>query len=267
MKTAHSIITELRVAITLLAICLSNATALTTRAQLLNGDFNEGRTNFSSDYKFDLNGSFLPGYYTIQTNSQSANYNYAKFGDHTTGKGFMLLADGNTNINRAIWSQTIPTVANTPYAFSAWAASADPQSPAVLRFLANGAQLGSDLDLTANSGQWEQFVATWISGSNTQVSLAIVDINQSYVGNDFALDDLAFTPATNSVTGVKAYPAIELVWDSQPGSIYQVQYSTAQNPQGWINLGMPIKTTNGVANLLNSTRDQPEKIYRVLLLK
>ncbi len=251
----------------LLLICLLQAVASPAKAQLLNGDFNGGKTNFTSDYTFDPVASYLPGYYTIQTNSQSANFNYVKFGDHTTGTGYMLMADGNTNVNKAIWSQTIATTPNTPYAFSAWAASAGSQSPAVLRFLANGDPLGPDFPLTTDAGRWQQFVATWNSSSNTQVILAIVDTNLTYVGNDFALDDLAFNPVTNIVSGLTVYPAIELGWPSQIGSIYQVQYSTAANPARWINLGPPIQTTNPSSSFLNSTRDQTEKIYRLLQLK
>jgi hypothetical protein len=247
-----------------LAVCALCSTGLVARGQLLNGDFSAGRTNFVSDYRFDPNASYVPGYFTIQTNSQTANYNYVRFGDHTTGLGYMLLADGNTNADKAVWSESVATATHTAYLFSAWAASSDAQSPAVLRFSANGIPLGPDLQLTADAGHWQQFIVTWNSETNGQITLSVVDTNLAYVGNDFALDDLAFTPLTNVVSNLRVYTAVELGWEAQTGSIYQVQYSTSLNPAEWINLSTPLQSTQAADYFLDSTRGQPKKFYRVL---
>ena len=210
-------------------------------AQILNGDFSAGNTNFSTDYRFDPNAAIIPSYYTIASDSQSANPNYPKFGDHTTGTGKMLLADGHTNANEIIWSQTVPATPNTSYAFSAWAAASGSGSPAVLRFLVNSNQLGPDFPLSGNPGVWQRFITVWNSGTNTGATLSILDTNLVYVGNDFALDDVAFYALTNQVPAVTIYPAVELGWTSQTGALYQVQYSTTLNTNEWINVGLPVR--------------------------
>jgi hypothetical protein len=250
----------------LAALLLASLFAMKGEAQLLNGDFSAGKTNFSSDYFYDANGSYQPASYTIQTNSQRANYNYPKFGDHTTGTGQMLLADGSTTNNKTVWSQTVPVEQNTDYAFSAWAASAGSNSPAVLQFLVNSNRVGADFPLSPNSGEWQRFVAVWNSGSNTQASLRIVDSNLVFVGNDFALDDLSFSAVTNEVAGIEIYPAVEIIWGSAPDAFYQVQYSTSLNTNRWVNLGQAVQSDASTTHVFDSTRGQPHKFYRVLPL-
>src|SRR5436190_8044118 len=170
---------------------LSFYPGLTAQSQIVNGDFSAGHTNFASDYRYDPNASILPGYYTIRTNSPVFNSGDVDFGDHTTGRGNMMLVDGHTTANKVVWSQTVIVLTNTLYRLSAWATSRDPSSPATLRFFINSDQLEPDFPLTGNAGQWQHFATVCNSGSNRPAHIRLVNTTLGYESNDFALDDIA----------------------------------------------------------------------------
>ena|SRR5580765_5198742 len=245
---------------------LSFYPGLTAQSQIVNGDFSAGHTNFASDYRYDPNASILPGYYTIRTNNPVYNSGDVDFGDHTTGHGNMMLVDGHTTANKVVWSQTVIVLTNTVYRLSAWAASRDPSSPATLRFFINSDQLEPDFPLSANAGQWQHFATVWNSGSNTTANISIADTNLVYVGNDFALDDLAFELYTNASTAVSIYTAVQLVWNSQSNQTYQVQYATEAATNQWLNLGPPFPGTGSTNIFFDSTVSRPQRFYRVLPL-
>src|SRR5581483_2374917 len=109
--------------------------ASTAHAQNLitNGDFSAGNTGFTSQYTYITGGFTGPGQYGVITNPGTAFTNgFASFGDHTTGTGKMLFADG-TSAASAFWSQTVAVAPNTAYSFSLWATPAYPQNPPTLR--------------------------------------------------------------------------------------------------------------------------------------
>jgi hypothetical protein len=166
---------------------------------LVNGDFSLGNTGFTSQYTYSTNlepeGDYVVGY-----NPHDYHPGGASFGDNTTGTGLMLIANGAVTSNTYVWQETVNVSNATAYAFSGWAASwgelgngIDP-SPAQLEFFVNGVQIGSEFTLIAQDGQWSQFTASWNSGTSTAATITIVDMNTTLVGNDFALDDLAFKP-------------------------------------------------------------------------
>ena len=70
--------------------------------------------------------------------------------------------------------------------------STDP-SPAELHFTINGVQIGSDITLSDQDGQWSQFSASWNSGTSSVATITLVDLNTVAIGNDFALDDVSFS--------------------------------------------------------------------------
>src|SRR4051794_35929077 len=92
---------------------------------LTNGDFELGSTNFSTSYIYNSPGTdSTPGTYAVETNAQTFNMLLGSFGDHTTGKGLMLLIDGSLSNNRLAWSQKVPVLTNRDYEFSGWSAAA-----------------------------------------------------------------------------------------------------------------------------------------------
>ncbi len=178
------------------AVALGFGIASACSAQLVNGDFSAGNTGFTSGYTYSSGSDPGPGNYTLNTSPKLFNAGAAAFGDHTTGTGLMLIADGSQTASVNVWSQTISLTPNTSYHFSAYATSwgqlgngIDP-SPSTLVFLRDGVQAGT-LALSAQNGQWSNFGFDFNSGASTSSVFAIRDSNTVFVGNDFALDDLS----------------------------------------------------------------------------
>jgi len=184
---------------------------------LANGDFSSGNVGFTTDYyssTTDYTGyAGSPGYpgpyYTIATNPALWNgVPYSPsfgngFGDHTTGTGLMLIADGAQTLTAGnqpyvVWRETVNVTANTNYGFSGWAAAwghdaygdTDP-SPANLQLSVNSMNVGN-LQLPASDGAWQNLIGAWNSGTSTTAAISIVDTNLAFSGNDFVLDDLSF---------------------------------------------------------------------------
>lgn len=195
----------------LLAILVSAMPAAQANL-IVNGDFEAGNTGFSSAYAHTpgalAGGPNLDaGQYVITTNPAVHHILGLNFGDHTTGTGNMLMANGALS-PVSVWSQTISVAQNTFYELSAWGANwlniIDP-SPANLIFEIDAISIGT-LDLTGQSGVWEQFSASFFSGASSSVLLSIRDLDVNGSGNDFALDDISLVavpePASLALVGL-----------------------------------------------------------------
>lgn len=182
---------------------------------IVNGDFSAGLTGFTTSYTPGIGGTFgllsNAGTYAITTNPRNVHNNYSIFGDHTTGTGNMLVANGDTIPNVNLYCQTVAVVPNTNYVFSTWVASCVPSSPAVLQFIFNGIQVGANFSAPAIAATWSQFTQIWNSGSNTSATICILDQNILVSGNDFAIDDISMREicvATDSVAVTLVTPGI-----------------------------------------------------------
>ncbi len=193
------------VAIVLVA---SAAFSVSARAGVVNGDFSAGNTGFTSGYGFASASDPGGGHYTVGTNPHTWNSALSSFGDHTTGTGQMLVADGSGTANTTLWSESLTVTPNSLYTFTYWAASCgndnnngiDP-SPAILHAADNGTAIGSNFSVPATNGVWTKFTGTFNSGANTSVTLTITDTNTNGgAGNDFALDDISLVPEPASLT-------------------------------------------------------------------
>jgi hypothetical protein len=202
-----------RLAIMTLFAALAGLTADGLRAAtnlVINGDFSLGNTGFGSDYTF---ASFTPcgntaeNQYTVGTNPATWNCSVlvVSVGDHTTGTGNMLIANGSDTALR-VWftSAPIPVVPNTNYFFEAWilnwSTTSVGQFAAQLTFRANGVDLVTAS--AAGVGVWTPVSTMWNSGSNTTVSLELFDGTGTVQGNDFAVDDIFFgTDSSITPTG------------------------------------------------------------------
>jgi hypothetical protein len=159
---------------------------------IVNGDFESGNTGFSSDYTFTPGSLTTETVYDLPSDPHSSYLAAVSFGDHTSGSGLMMAMNGAMMAGVGVWSQNVPVIANTSYRFSVWVASWYPESPAQLQFLINGNQVGT-FTASSTAGLWQQFEAIWNSGANTSAAIEINNLNINAQGNDFALDDLAFS--------------------------------------------------------------------------
>jgi hypothetical protein len=164
---------------------------------VVNGDFDGGNTGFTSQYTYNAQNSGLGGAdsYSVGTNPALFNGAWPTMKPHSPATE-MLIANGSTTANTKVWSQTVQVEANSTYVFSLWAASLYP-TPAVIDFVVNGVSIGSRSAPTTLA-RWKELQATWNSGSATSATITVIDSDLSYGGNDFALDDIAFSGASSN---------------------------------------------------------------------
>lgn len=181
---------------------------------VLNGDFEEGNIGFTSDYIYDAPGTTLggPGHHTVHT--AVPNGWWANCGDHTSGSGNMIIADGANDNNDGvpeqapIWCQSISINTNTDYAFSTWLLNANGSgNTSTLGFFIDGVQIDSTLNTPVGGNcNWDQFYVIWNSGNNTEIEVCIKEMSGEQPGNDFAIDDIRFQPICYSSDTIVVNP-------------------------------------------------------------
>ena len=168
-----------------------------TRNLIFNGDFTQGNVGFSSDYAFlPVNTISTQKIYGIVTNPNTWFTLFTNCPDHTTGSGNMMVVDGSTSNGGTdiVWRQQVPVTAGSVYTFSYWVQSVALLNYATLQVRINGIALGvAQAPSTINCGNWTQVTYTWNSAASTVADISIINTNTTLQGNDFALDDIAFT--------------------------------------------------------------------------
>ena len=166
---------------------------------ILNGDFESGNTGFTSDFTFSPGNIVPASTYDIVTNPRLSHGSATSYGDHTTGSGLMLAANGSTSPNTVVWSQMVSVSQGQTYEFGVWTSSWF--SPAGLQLQINAIDVGAGFATPGTNGVWEQTVRTWNSGMATTALISLVNTTTAFSGNDFALDDITFAS-----TGTAAVP-------------------------------------------------------------
>jgi hypothetical protein len=167
-------------------------------SSLLKDDF-ETSTTHGSQYTFVAPANntvlFPSGVYTVATNPRAVHNLFCSFGDHTSGTGKMLIANGGSS-QSTVWSRSISgLVVGRQYRMRLYAASAYPLSPAQLQFRVNGTALAPTLTLSINGGAcpgsavWQGLETTFTAPATT-ATIAIVNLTTAASGNDFAIDDV-----------------------------------------------------------------------------
>jgi hypothetical protein len=165
---------------------------------IVNGDFEAGDTGFQTEYR--RISLLFPQSYDVLSDPHLGHGAAASYGDHTSGSGLMMVVNGAEVPDVTVWSQTVPVSPGIDYSFSSWVSSwtgeaVSPTLQAQLEFLINGNSLGV-FPAPTDAGVWQQFTATWNSGSAASAQITIIDLNSNIpVLNDFALDDLSLTGA------------------------------------------------------------------------
>lgn len=169
-----------------------NISAPSSENLIINGDFEMGNTGFTSDYTYvDINsGSLYPAAYSIHSNPTLGNPAFASCGDHTSGSGNMLIADGATTPGQQVWCQTVSVLPDTDYFFQFFVTSVFSPAPANIEATFNGIPLGS-VTATSTTCEWVEFSEVWNSGGVDNVTICLENLNIIHFGNDFALDDIS----------------------------------------------------------------------------
>lgn len=161
-----------------------------------NGNFEAMNTGFYSDLTFltPTNPNGLQTTYGITPNASFWEGTFSPCVDHTFGNGVgnMMVIDGAISGNTSVWRQVISIEKNTTYTFSYYAQSVESNNPAILKASINGISLSIDT-LTNTTCLWQQQSATWNSGADSIAILLIENLNQSGLGNDFAIDDITLS--------------------------------------------------------------------------
>ena len=138
-----------------------------------------------------------------------------------------------------------------------------------------GMTLGGQLLIPATSstptpaqGEFKTWVFTYTNTLCNDQALGFrISVPQTGQQRNIAFDNLRieFIPDTNAVC-VSIFHAVEICWDSQSNKTYQLQWSAASLPAAWSNLGPPVPGTGSAICVTESTRGQPERLYRVQVL-
>lgn len=177
------------------------STIASTSDLVTNGNFGLGNTGFTSAYGFvssaanaassgGNSGLHPEGRFAVDASASTYHNNFTGLGNG--GSGRFMIINGATIVGQAVWSQTISVLPNTAYNFSTFISSVNEANPANLRFQINGVVLGPNIVASTTRGRWDQFIAAWNSGSNTEAVISIINDNTIAGGNDFGLDDISF---------------------------------------------------------------------------
>ncbi len=163
---------------------------------VVNADFSQGNTGFTSQYAYTPPPNVLAAQYYVGTNPQAWNIGMVPCADHTSGNGNVMMVNGDEYPGTIVWSQTITVQPNTKYAFSAWIQHITIINPSSLQFSINGSPIGSIFQANNTSCIWDNFYAVWNSGNAATAVISIINQNLLAWGNDFALDDISFAPVS-----------------------------------------------------------------------
>ncbi len=190
---------------------------------IVNGDFSAGYAFFGSDYFFvgeDLDpvsgsgGSFDltdAGTFVVTADASNWHPNYDSIGDHTTGDGKMLVANGTPDSNASVWRQFInvdagPRGGELFYTLTFWARTVFPSSPPTLQVQVDGEAVGT-VKVPESNLTWTEFTLdfNWVPPVGLRGNgfmLSLVNLNTEEFGNDFAIDDLVLVPGSGVGTAI-----------------------------------------------------------------
>lgn len=175
---------------------IRNELQSTRQNLIVNGDFEQGPIGFSSQYEM---GVLMAGRYIVTPNPGIFNNDHDCV-DHTTGNGTgnLLMVDGSPNAGLWAWCQEIDVEMGQSYDVSAWVNNVvktdrfyeDPNIDFVITTYDE--VIMSSGDLLEIPDEWVELSATWIAPESITIELCARSNSSAFVGNDFALDDIAF---------------------------------------------------------------------------
>ncbi|GEM_PF-3352123 len=162
---------------------------------IVNGDFEQGNTGFTSDYLYAPNDLSVAGTYSVTTSPALVWSNFPDCVDHTSGSGMSMVVNGDASPGDNIWCQTISVTPNSEFIFSFWATTLIPLFPGQLQIFVNGQPVSPVFGLSSDFCSWTFFSQQFSVGNVNSMDLCIVSQGaETLIGNDFALDDLVLHP-------------------------------------------------------------------------
>ncbi|MCC7245538.1 MAG: gliding motility-associated C-terminal domain-containing protein [Saprospiraceae bacterium] len=183
-----------------------------------NGDFEGGNSGFSSNYVYSPGDLWPEGVYDVLSDPNSAHTNFASCNDHTGG-GNMMCVNGASVANTPVWCETVNVMPNTTYVLSVWLCSVISSSPALLQFSINGSNVGGIFGASSTTCAWSNFYQTWNSGGSSSATICVVNQNTAVSGNDFALDDIVFSPVC-TLTDTVQINVVNITAIASPTTVY-----------------------------------------------
>ena len=185
---------------------------------IVNGDFAQGVSNFTSDYSLSTPGNVVTcpggsqvfgplgceGTYDVLDDPSLGHSNFASCSDQS-GDGNMMVVNGSATPNTNVWCQDVAVNPTSVYEFSAWVTSVVAGSPAILQFWINGELLG---DVFSPSGvcTWTEHNAIWEANGATTAQICLINQNTAAGGNDFAVDNIQLIEICKSEDEVVVHP-------------------------------------------------------------
>ena len=163
---------------------------------IVNGDFEDGDSDFTTDYEIGTTSCYGAGFldcegtYGVLDNPNLGHTAFSPCSDQSGG-GNMMVVNGAASLQE-IWCQEVCVEEGAEYDFSAWATSVNPSSPAQLQFSIEGNLIGSLFSLSGDLCDWEQFEAQWTSETTDVIEICVTNQNTASGGNDFAIDNIRF---------------------------------------------------------------------------
>ena len=178
----------------------------------LNGDFQSGNTDFSSEYTPNEIGTTENTYSIvndplgpapIQNPFAGNGYGGVDYYDHTLGTaaGLMMAVNGGVGgPSMLVWGQTVSgLIVGQQYEFSLWLSSWDTLSPAIVAVQIDNANQAT-FTAPAVAGVWVNHSFLWTASPTSGGFVAIYDNNTEELGNDFALDDISLVAVPEPTT-------------------------------------------------------------------
>ncbi|MBR1923165.1 MAG: hypothetical protein IJ838_05395, partial [Paludibacteraceae bacterium] len=166
---------------------------------IYNGDFELGNTGFVTDYTLQSSAKISMGEYNVVSTPQAANTNFSNCDDH----GQILVVDGDiTDGNLRVFSTEVDVEPDTYYAFSCYVTNifdrpnsrGDLPTLADLQFYIAGETFSEVFQPEWTTCEWKQIYKVWYSGTNTHITISLLNHCAIAYGNDFAVDNLTFRP-------------------------------------------------------------------------
>jgi len=203
---------------------------------ITNGDFALGNTGFTSGQTFT--DFYSPCDYYVGSTWFNTSIQVS---DHTpTSHNMYMSIDGCYLSPTVIYQTTVSVSELTNYKFAFWATRSDAAQPNFEIHL-TGNMTGDLLAGTipgipyAGADMWDEYtLPVWNSGTNTSVTIKVVNLNTESYGNDFGFDDVSFKKCPNAVpTGLNdSYPyaaKIDVnIYPNPAGSQVAIQVSSPE---------------------------------------